>query len=77
VLGLPIQKLVGSGDGPFSPLTMEEVADNIAELRDLNLAVVGLSGHDSDDAVIDCFREAFGAAYRDVRVGEPIDVAAK
>jgi metal-dependent hydrolase (beta-lactamase superfamily II) len=75
VLGLPIQKLVGSGNGPFSPLTAEEVSANIAELRDLNLAVVGLSGHDSDDAVLEQFREAFGSAYRDVRVGEPIAVA--
>lgn len=74
VLGLPIQKLVGSGNGPFSPLTAEEVSANIGELRELNLAVVGLSGHDSDDAVLEQFREAFGSAYRDVRVGEPIVV---
>jgi 7,8-dihydropterin-6-yl-methyl-4-(beta-D-ribofuranosyl)aminobenzene 5'-phosphate synthase len=75
VLGLPIQKLVGSGNGPFSPLTVEEISANIAELRDLNLAVVGLSGHDSDDEVMEQFRTAFGSAYREVRVGEPIAVA--
>lgn len=74
VLGLPIQKLVGSGNGPFSPITAEEVKENIAELQDLNLAVVGLSGHDSDDAVLEQFRSTFGSAYRDVRVGEPIVV---
>jgi metal-dependent hydrolase (beta-lactamase superfamily II) len=74
VLGLPIQKLVGSGNGPFSPLTAEEISEDIAQLRDLNLGLVGLSGHDSDDEVIDQFRSTFGSAYREVRVGEPIAV---
>jgi hypothetical protein len=53
---------------------MEEVLENIRILRELDLEVVALSGHDSDDEVIDRFREAFGDAHRDVRVGEPIVV---
>jgi metal-dependent hydrolase (beta-lactamase superfamily II) len=75
VLGLPIQKLVGSGDGPLKPLTEEEVSANIEMLSRLDLGVVGLSGHDSSDEVIEQFRTAFGSAYHDVRVGEPIVVA--
>jgi 7,8-dihydropterin-6-yl-methyl-4-(beta-D-ribofuranosyl)aminobenzene 5'-phosphate synthase len=73
-LGLPLQKLIASGDGPFRPLTLEEVSANIRMLSDLGLGLVGLSGHDSSDEVIEQFRSAFGRAHRDVRVGEPIVV---
>jgi metal-dependent hydrolase (beta-lactamase superfamily II) len=75
ILGLPLQKLLASGNGPFSPLTAEEVSENIRALRDLDLGLVALSGHDSSDEVIGQFRAAFGSAYRDVRVGERIVVA--
>ena len=74
VLGVPLQKLLASGSGPFSPVTLEEVGANIESLQDLDLKLVGLSGHDSSDQVIEQFRAAFGSAYRDVRVGEPIVV---
>jgi hypothetical protein len=75
VLGLPLQKLIASGDGPLRPVTKEEISDNIEMLRQLDLDLVGLSGHDSSDEVIQQFRTAFGPAHRDVRVGEPIVVA--
>ncbi len=75
VLGIPVQKLIASGDGPLRPITKEEVSANIDALRDLELDLVGLSGHDSSDEVIDQFRAAFGPAHREVRVGEPIVVA--
>ena len=74
VLGLPLQKLIASGDGPLRPVTQEEVSANVDMLRHLNLDLVGLSGHDSSDEVIQQFRAAFGSAHRDVRVGEPIVV---
>lgn len=75
VLGLPLQKLIASGEGPLHPVTPEEVSANIEMLRHLDLGVVALSGHDSSDEVIQQFRAAFGPAHRDVRVGEPIVVA--
>jgi hypothetical protein len=75
VLGIPVQKLIASGDGPLRPITQEEVSANIDMLRALELDLVGLSGHDSSDEVIDQFRAAFGPAHREVRVGEPIVVA--
>ena len=74
VLGLPLQKLIASGDGPLRPVTQEEVSANVGMLRELDLDLVGLSGHDSSDEVIQQFRAAFGSAHRDVRVGEPIVV---
>jgi metal-dependent hydrolase (beta-lactamase superfamily II) len=74
VLGLPLQRLIASGDGPLRPVTLEEVSANIDLLRRLDLGLVGLSGHDSSDEVIQQFRAAFGSAYREVRVGEPIVV---
>jgi metal-dependent hydrolase (beta-lactamase superfamily II) len=76
VLGLPLQKLLASGSGPLSPVTQEEVTANIDSLRELDLDLVGLSGHDSSDEVIEQFRAAFGSSYRDVRVGEPIVLTA-
>jgi metal-dependent hydrolase (beta-lactamase superfamily II) len=76
VLGLPVQKLVASGDGPLHPLTTQEISQNVEMLQRLGLGVVALSGHDSSDEAIEQFRTAFGSAYRDVRVGEPIVVAA-
>jgi len=75
VLGLPLQKLIASGDGPLRPVTQEEISANIEMLRHLDLDLVGLSGHDSSDEVIQQFRTAFGSAHRDVRVGDPIVVA--
>jgi metal-dependent hydrolase (beta-lactamase superfamily II) len=76
VLGLPLQKLIASGEGPLHPVTPEEISANIEMLRRLNLGVMALSGHDSSDEVIQQFRTAFESAHRDVRVGEPIVVSA-
>ena len=75
VLGIPIQKLIASGNGPFSPVNQQEISTNIDMLRRLDLGLIGLSGHDSSDEVIQQFRAAFGSAYRDVRVGERIVLA--
>jgi len=75
VLGLPLQKLIASGDGPLRPVNQEEISANIDMLRHLDLDLVGLSGHDSSDEVIQQFRTAFGSVHRDVRVGERIVVA--
>ena len=73
--GLDVQRVFASGDGLFSPLTMEEIERQLALLRERELGVIGVGGHDSSDEVIALFAEAFGPAYRYVRVGEPIVVA--
>jgi 7,8-dihydropterin-6-yl-methyl-4-(beta-D-ribofuranosyl)aminobenzene 5'-phosphate synthase len=53
---------------------MEGVDREIDALREFRPGVVALSGHDSSDEAIERFREAFGPAYRDLRVGEKIAV---
>ncbi len=71
-LGLGVQRVLGTGDGLFSLPTLADVRDQLALLRARDLGVIGVGGHDSSDEVIALFAEAFGPAYRHVRVGEPI-----
>jgi|GEM_PF-177430 7,8-dihydropterin-6-yl-methyl-4-(beta-D-ribofuranosyl)aminobenzene 5'-phosphate synthase len=70
--GLKIQMYAGTGKVPWSPITIEEVKNNINLLKKLNPGVVGLSGHDSCDESIEAFRTAFPGIYRDIKVGEKI-----
>ena len=72
ILGIPIERYVGTGKPPWRPVTMEEVQQNIALLKSKHPGLVALSAHDSCDASLAAFRDAFGQAYRDIRVGEPI-----
>jgi metal-dependent hydrolase (beta-lactamase superfamily II) len=73
-LGVNVQRRAASGRGMFAPITMEDVENEMNALRARNLRLIGVGGHDSSDAVIAMFAEAFGEAYRHVRVGEPIVV---
>ena len=75
LLGLDVQRLLASGEGPFDPLTEAQVRAEIEQLKQHSPGLVGLSGHDSSDPVIEWFREAFGPAHRDVRVGEWIEIS--
>lgn len=74
VLGLDAQRFLASGDGMFSPIAMEDVEDQMDQLRQRNLGLVGVGGHDSSDEVIAMFQDTFGDAYRHIRVGERIVV---
>ena len=76
LLGLNAQRVFASGRGMLAPLTMEDVRDELAMLERRELGLLGLGGHDSSDEVITMFSDAFGAAYRPVRVGERIVVSA-
>lgn len=69
---LDVQRRLASGDGLFSPLTMDEVETQIALLRSYKPTVIGVSPHDSSDEVIALVKQAFGEAYRHIRVGEEI-----
>ena len=72
LLGLNVQRTLASGTGMFSPITMADVEEQMNQLRARNLGLIGVGGHDSSDDVIAMFDEAFGDAYRHVRVGERI-----
>jgi metal-dependent hydrolase (beta-lactamase superfamily II) len=72
LLGLDVQRRLASGTGVLSPLTTDEVKDQMNQLHERNLGLVAVGGHDSSDEVIAMFNDTFGDAYRHVRVGERI-----
>ena len=71
-LGINVQRRLASGDGPFAPLTQDEVDRELSLLEEREVGVVGIGGHDSSDAVIADAAARFPDAYRYVKVGEPI-----
>lgn len=73
--GLNAQRLLASGDGPFYPLTKNEVLQNIELLESRDIGIVGVGGHDSSDEVIEIFKNTFGDAYRPVIVGKRIELS--
>jgi 7,8-dihydropterin-6-yl-methyl-4-(beta-D-ribofuranosyl)aminobenzene 5'-phosphate synthase len=75
LLGLNVQRRLASGTGILSAISMGDVESNMSQLRERNLGMVGVGGHDSSDDVIAMFSDAFGDAYRHVRVGERITIA--
>jgi 7,8-dihydropterin-6-yl-methyl-4-(beta-D-ribofuranosyl)aminobenzene 5'-phosphate synthase len=74
MLGIPVQKIVGTGKLPWRPITRDEVQQAIAYLQRRNPQLVALSPHDSCDWSIEAFRSAFDKAYQDVQVGKEIVV---
>jgi hypothetical protein len=73
---LDAQRLLASGDGLFDPLTMEQVDRELTMLKQRNLGILAISGHDSSDEVITRARDLFGDAHRYLRVGEEIVIRA-
>ena len=67
-------KYMGNGRVPWKPYTMEDINYNINILKRRDPKLVGLSPHDSCDAVIAEFRKAFGEAYRSIEVGSKISI---
>ena len=70
--GIKLQMYIGTGKVPWKPITIEEVQNNIDLLKEHNPGVVGLSPHDSCDASLAAFRQAFPGIYREIKVGEKI-----
>ena len=73
-LGIPMQKVLGTGKLPWRPITRDEVRQAIAYLQRHNPQLVALSPHDSCDWSIEAFRQAFGGAHEDLLVGREIIV---
>lgn len=70
------QRRLGSGDGPYAPLSSEDVERELGMIEARDVALVSIGGHDSSDEVIASARARFGTRYRDLRVGAPIVVEA-
>jgi len=73
-LGLPLQRFLGTGRPPWSPLGKEDVQAAIAYLQRWRLNLLALSAHDSCDWSLSAFREAFGSSFQEVAVGRAIVV---
>ena len=69
---IDIQAIMGTDRGPFNPLNLDDTRAAIEAVKKVNPKVVALSPHDSSDASLDLFREAFGDAFQVIRVGRPI-----
>ena len=76
VAGLDMQRIFGSGDGPFAPLNANAVDAELGLLEKRGLGLIAVGGHDSIDDVIAKVQVRFGESHRTLRVGEPIVVEA-
>ena len=74
VLGLPMQKILGTGKFPWNNITKDEVRDAIEFLKTKNLGLVSVSAHDSCDWTLNEFRKAFPDTYKELKVGVPLSV---
>lgn len=75
LLGLNLQRIFASGNGPLDMINQPTIDNEIEMLKRLQPKVVALGGHDSSDEVIEQFRKAFTDQYQYVRVGQWINVA--
>jgi 7,8-dihydropterin-6-yl-methyl-4-(beta-D-ribofuranosyl)aminobenzene 5'-phosphate synthase len=75
LLGINLQRIFASGDGPLEPIDKQTIDNELAMLKDLNMGLVALGGHDTSDEVIEIFHQEFMARYQYVQVGKPIIVA--
>jgi metal-dependent hydrolase (beta-lactamase superfamily II) len=73
---IDVQRRLASGEGLFSPLTMEEVEEQIGLLQQLDLGLLAVSGHDSSDEVIERLATAMPSAHQYVKVGKTIAIGA-
>ncbi len=74
VTALPAQRLLGTGNWPWTPINKKDVEASIAYLQRRHPKLVALSPHDSCHWSIEAFRRAFGDACREVLVGQEIIV---
>lgn len=73
--GLQAQMFLGTGKLPWDPINQQDVKEAITYLQRRNPQLVALSPHDSCDWSLSAFKEAFGEAYQELLVGNPIVVS--
>ncbi len=74
ITGMSPYRYFGTGKVPWEYITREELQANIDLLKQRQPKIVALSPHDSSPLSFEMFRESFGSAYRNLRVGEEIRV---
>jgi 7,8-dihydropterin-6-yl-methyl-4-(beta-D-ribofuranosyl)aminobenzene 5'-phosphate synthase len=74
IAGIKIQKFLGTCREPWNPYSLSDVEDSISFLKERNPKLVAVSAHDSCDASLDSFRDAFPNEYKDIVVGERIKI---
>ena len=69
-----IQRIVGSDKPPWAGLGEADVENAISAIKRISPKLVALSPHDSSDWALDRFRQVFGDAYVDIKVGKEIRI---
>ncbi|WP_181373211.1 MBL fold metallo-hydrolase [Massilia glaciei] len=72
--GLDLQKRFASGDGFFSPITVDDINADLALLAQKKIGILALGTHDTSDEAIGYAERRFGDAFRRVSVGTPIRI---
>lgn len=75
LLGINLQRVLASGEGPHNPMTFETMHDELNMLQGSGLGIIALGGHDTSDEVIEHFSKKFGDNYRHIKVGDWIEIA--
>ena len=75
ILGINLQRIFASGEGPHSPITYKTMKEEIELLKKKGVKVIALGGHDTSDKAIESFNLAFGENYQHIRVGAQIDIS--
>jgi 7,8-dihydropterin-6-yl-methyl-4-(beta-D-ribofuranosyl)aminobenzene 5'-phosphate synthase len=73
VTGSGMQRFLGTGRPPWQSLTTEDATETIHYLLSKGLKRIALSAHDSCDWTLNAFKEAYGAAFQVVTVGQPLE----
>jgi 7,8-dihydropterin-6-yl-methyl-4-(beta-D-ribofuranosyl)aminobenzene 5'-phosphate synthase len=72
--GVNLQRVFASGNGPTDPISSTDIDADIAMLKERNIGLVALGGHDTSDDVLDRFAQVFGDRFRYVKVGDEIKI---
>jgi 7,8-dihydropterin-6-yl-methyl-4-(beta-D-ribofuranosyl)aminobenzene 5'-phosphate synthase len=70
LLGINLQQIFASGEGPLQPITQATITKEMKMLKALGPSLVALGSHDTSDQVIEDFSQLFGETYRYVEVGK-------
>ncbi len=71
-LGLPMQRILGTGKPPWNPPNKKDLEELITFMKQKAVKKVGISAHDSCDYTLKRFREEWGDDFIDIKVGAQV-----